>query len=156
MPARRSRGPARLIGVRLVLSILAASSGAVSAQPRPAWADWPVQTGGSGALARAGTAPLPPSGVTAMCGTGLLADTIAVSWSAVTRATSYSIYQSTTSATSGYAPAATGLTATSWTSPGLGTATYWYEVTAVTGTYWQSLDSSATAPISISVSLLCL
>lgn len=144
------------VGVRLVLGILAAFSGTVSTQPRPAWADWPVQIGGSGALARAGTAPQPPSGVTAVCGTGLLADTITVSWNAVAEATSYSIYQSTTSASSGYTLAASGVTATSWTSPGLGTATYYYEVTAVTGTYWQSADSSATTSIGITLSLVCL
>ena len=143
------------VGVRLVLGILAAFSGTVSTQPRPAWADWPVQIGGSGALARAGTAPQPPSGVTAVCGTGLLADTITVSWSAVAGAPSYTVYQSTTSATSGYAPAASGIAATSWTSPALGTATYWYEVTSVIGTYWQSTASAATAPLGITLSLVC-
>lgn len=135
--------------------MLAAVWGAVAALPQPAWASWSVQAAGTGAEARAGGPPAPPAGVGAVCGTGLLADTITVSWSAVAGAPSYTVYQSTTSATSGYAPAASGIAATSWTSPALGTATYWYEVTSVIGTYWQSTASAATAPLGITLSLVC-
>lgn len=142
----------------MALAILAglsgALSGAVPARPQPAWAGWPVAVGSTGGGAEAGAAPAAPSGVTSAC--GLVGDTITVSWSAVAGASSYSVYQSTTSATAGYSLAAGGVTATSWTSPALGTASYWYEVAAVIGTSWQGPNSSGTSPLSITLSLLCL
>jgi hypothetical protein len=77
--------------------------------------------------------------------------TVEVTWTAVARATSYTIYQSSVSATSGYSAAATGVTATSWTSPSLAIGNYSYEVTAYIGTNWISTQSSATAQRTIVV-----
>jgi hypothetical protein len=54
------------------------------------------------------------------------------------------VYQSITSATSGYSAVATVAT-TSWTSASLANNNYWYEVTATIGTNWTSTTSAATA-----------
>jgi hypothetical protein len=74
-----------------------------------------------------------------------------VSWNPVPRATSYTIWESTTSATSGFSVAATGVTGSSWTSAGLATGSYWFEVSAVIGASWTSGNSSATAKRTILV-----
>jgi hypothetical protein len=74
-----------------------------------------------------------------------------VSWNPVAKATSYTIWKSTSSATSGYAVAATGVTGSAWTSGSLATGTYWFEVSAVTGTNWNSANSSGTAQRTILV-----
>jgi hypothetical protein len=73
--------------------------------------------------------PPAPTGVTATC-TSSLATTVNVNWTAVPQASSYTVDESTTSATSGYTAAATGVVGTSWTSPSLTTGDYWFEVNA--------------------------
>ena len=55
------------------------------------------------------------------------------------------IWKSTTSATTGFTVAATGVTGSSWTSGSLATGSYWFEVSAVTGANWTSANSSGTA-----------
>jgi hypothetical protein len=82
--------------------------------------------------------------VSAAC-TSQLAKTIKVTWSAATHASSYSVYKSTTSATSGYTLAASGISTTTWTSGTLSNATYWFEVAANIGSHWASPNSAATA-----------
>jgi len=73
-----------------------------------------------------------------------------VSWTAVTHATSYSIYDATTSATGTYALMASGVTATNWTSAALTTSTnYWFEVVAIVGSNWSSVKSTASAESTI-------
>ncbi|MFL5959398.1 MAG: hypothetical protein ACJ75G_03900 [Gaiellaceae bacterium] len=74
-----------------------------------------------------------------------------VTWNAATNATSYTVWQSTTSATGGYTIAATGITATTWTSGNLATGTYWFEVSSATGSNWTSSNSTATAQRTILV-----
>ena len=62
----------------------------------------------------------------------------------MTHAKSYSVYESTTSATGTYTLAASGITTTSWTSGTLTASTnYWFEVLALVGTTWSSAKSSA-------------
>jgi hypothetical protein len=95
--------------------------------------------------------PAAPTGVTAAC-TSDLATTVNVSWTAVAQATSYRVDESTTSATTGYASAATGVTGTSWTSPSLSTGEYWFEVAAEADNgSVSSPDSAASAQITIVV-----
>ena len=76
-----------------------------------------------------------------------------ITWNAVGNATSYDIWQSQTSATSGYTRVATGITATTWTSPSLATGSYWFEVSARTGVNWTGPNSAATAKRTITVAL---
>jgi hypothetical protein len=70
----------------------------------------------------------------------------------VTRATTYTVYDTTTSATGSYSSVATGVATTSWTSGTLSAATYWFEVAAYTGTNWIGTKSTATAESTISSS----
>jgi len=102
-----------------------------------------------------GTAPVPPAGVTASC-SSLLSGAAQVEWDGVPGATSFGIYESTQSATAGYALVATGVTGTSWTSPTLGTGTYWFEVASFVGTDWVGPPSPATGALTITLSLLCV
>ncbi len=132
--------------IALVWLILASSTGA-------AWAatSWTVtlQTASS-AEAHSQTVPSAPTGVTATCNAPTLAKTIKVSWTAVTHATTYTVYDSTTSATGTYSSIATGVTTTSWTSGTLTAGTnYWFEVTVSVGSNWTSTKSSATAESTI-------
>jgi hypothetical protein len=87
--------------------------------------------------------PSTPSNVSSACVSSSQA-VVKVTWSPVAGAT-YTVYQSTTSATSGYSAVASGLSATSWTSGTLSGGTYWYEVAAQMGSNWASSRSAATA-----------
>jgi hypothetical protein len=99
---------------------------------------------GSHGEAQARVLPSAPSGVSAAC-TSAFAKTIKVTWNTVATATTYSVYESTTSASTGYSLAASGVAGTSWTSGTLSNATYWFEVAAFIGTKWASPNSAATA-----------
>lgn len=99
----------------------------------------------------------PPGTVTAACTSPLTDRTITVTWSEVSHATSYVVYESTTSATAGFSAVATDVTATTWTTATLKKATYWYAVAAVVGSSaWLSPMSSATAPRTIGGTPRCL
>jgi cellulose 1,4-beta-cellobiosidase len=104
------------------------------------------------------TVPSAPTGVSAACAAPTTAKTIKVSWTAVTHATTYTVYDSTTSATGTYSSIAAGVTTTSWTSGTLTAGTnYWFEVTASVGSNWTSPRSSATGESTInSVSPFCV
>lgn len=93
--------------------------------------------------------PPAPTGVTATC-TSDLATKVDVSWTAVPQASTYTVDESTTSATTGYAAAATGVVGTSWTSPSLTTGEYWFEVAADKGSV-SSPNSAASAEITVLV-----
>lgn len=68
----------------------------------------------------------------------------------MTHATTYSVYESTTTATGTYTSVATGVTTTSWTSGTLTAGTnYWFEVLAVIGTNWAGTRSVATGESTI-------
>jgi len=119
----------------------------------PAQADWAVGVGANSAgEARAAAAPTAPIGVTSAC-TSVLATTVNVTWSAVTHASTYEIWESTTSSSSGFSIAATGVTGTSWTSGNLAPGNYWFEVSAFVGTNWTSPNSSASAQRTITLAL---
>ena len=122
----------------------------VTIAPPSYGASWPVPlTAGSGGQATSDTGPAAPGGITSAC-SGLISKAVVVSWTAVPHATSYTIYQSTTSATGPYIAVATA-GASPWTSGSLALGTYWYEVDAVIGTGWRSLRSAATAQRTIIV-----
>jgi len=78
--------------------------------------------------------------------------TIKVTWSATTHATSYSVYESTTTVTGTYNLVASGVATNSWTSGTLTTGNYWFEVVALIGTNWTSTKSSATGESTINSS----
>ena len=117
---------------------------------------WTVRTAsGSAAIAQSLT-PNPPSTVTATCTEAIAARVITVSWSSVEHATSYVVYQSTTSATSGYSVAATDVTTTSWLTATLKKGTYWYAVAAVVGSSsWISAMSAPTEARTIDANPRC-
>ena len=97
--------------------------------------------------AHAQALPSAPTGVTAACAAPTTSKTIKVSWTAVTHATTYSVYDSTTSATGTYSLIASGVATTSWTSGTLTSGThYWFEVTVNVGSNWASAKSTATGP----------
>jgi hypothetical protein len=97
--------------------------------------------------------PSAPTGVSAACNAPTTSNTIKVTWSAVTHATTYSVYDSTTSATGTYTLVASGVTTTSWTSSALTASTnYWFEVVVKVGTNWASVKSSATGESTINAS----
>jgi hypothetical protein len=107
--------------------------------------NWVAQVAsGSKGESQAATLPAAPGGVGAVCAAPTTAKTIKVTWSAVSRATTYSVYDTTTSASGTYALVASGVTTTSWTSGTLTSATnYWFKVTALIGTNWASVQSAA-------------
>ena len=134
MSARRQRLVALVLAVGLFLVVANAAG-----------ASWGIGLAASSAAeASAGTAPAIPGGVTAAC-TAPTGTTVTVSWSAVPRATGYTIWKSTTSATSGYSVAAAGVTGTSWASGSLATGSYWFEVSSAIGANWASGQSAASA-----------
>jgi len=113
-----------------------------------AWAtgNWVVHAAAvSSGEAKAQALPSAPTGVSAACAAPTTAKTIKISWSAVTHATNYSVYDSTTSATGTYGVIASGVTTTSWTSGSLSSGTnYWFEVATNVGSNWTSSKSAAT------------
>jgi hypothetical protein len=118
-----------------------------------AWAagNWVVHlVAGSKGEAHAQALPVAPTGVSDSCAAPVTSKTIKVTWSAVTHATAYTVYDSTTSAGGTYAQIASGVTTLSWTSGSLTSGThYWFEVVAVIGSNWTSPKSAATAQSTI-------
>ena len=118
-----------------------------------AWAagNWVVHlAAGSKGEAHAQTLPSAPTGVSAACAAPTTSKTIKVTWSAVTHATTYSVYDSTTTATGTYTLVASGVATTSWTSGTLTTGThYWFEVVTNVGSNWTSAKSAASAESTI-------
>jgi hypothetical protein len=137
----------RVLGALFAIAVL----GLVQADPAGA-SGWPVATGaGAKGAARALPLPAAPANPTATC--SLVSLQITVAWSAVPKATSYGIYQSTTGAAGTYSLYAT-VAGTSWTSPVLLLGSYWYKVTATIGGNWTSPLSVATAGHTITL-ILC-
>jgi hypothetical protein len=148
---RRTKTPTRRVvfGVAFAVFLLAGASSASASN----WSV-PLAAGGAGeATARA--LPPDPTGAAAAC-SGLVGGTVKVTWNAVTLATSYSISESTTSASGGYSVVASSVTGTSWTSPALSAGNYWFEVAAGIGIHWLGPNSSPTGESTIAVlSLIC-
>jgi hypothetical protein len=93
--------------------------------------------------AHAQALPAAPT-ATSACASPASGRKVTVTWAAITHATNYGVYQSTTSATGTYTLQAT-VTVATWTSAALAAGHYWYEVVATIGTNWASAKSAATA-----------
>jgi hypothetical protein len=132
-----------VVPLTTVLSLLVSSG--------TAWAatNWSVHvaTVNSGE-AHADPLPTTPT-ATSACANPASSKIVTVSWAAITRATTYGVYQSNTSATGTYT-LQTSVSTTSWTSAALATGNYWYEVIANIGSNWASAKSAATVERKIS------
>ena len=105
---------------------------------------------GSKGESRASVLPAAPTGIAASCAAPTTSETIKVTWNAVTHATTYSVYDSTTTVGGTYSLVASGVSTTSWTSGTLTSGTnYWFEVVAVVGSHWASVKSSASVESTI-------
>ena len=112
------------------------------------WAVHPAA--GSKGDGQATVLPVAPTGIAASCAAATTSKTIKVTWNAVTHATTYSVYDATTSVGGTYSLMASGVATTSWTSGALTSGTnYWFEVVAVVGSNWASIKSSASAESTI-------
>jgi len=142
------------LGTLLVVLVVGAASSVLTASGA-AWAatNWVVHLAtGSKGEAHALTLPSAPGSPAASCAAPTTAKTITVTWSAVTHATGYTIYDSTTSATGSYSQIGTSTTSP-WTSSTLTSGTnYWFEVVANIGSNWSSVKSSATGESTINSS----
>jgi hypothetical protein len=117
--------------------------------PAGAAGNWTVGLhASSSGEAHAQALPSAPTASSA-CASPATGKKVTVTWGAITHATGYGVYQSTTSATGTYTLQTT-VTTTSWTSAVLSTGNYWYEVVANIGSNWASAKSSATAQRTIS------
>ena len=143
---KRRRGTLLIAAPIALVGLLASTTGA-------AWAatNWTVTLhAGSSGEGQSQTVPSAPTGVTAACIAPTTSKTIKVSWTAVSHATTYTVYDSTTSATGTYSSIATGVTTTSWISGTFNAGTnYWFEVTVSVGSNWTSAKSSATGESTI-------
>jgi fibronectin type 3 domain-containing protein len=137
------RGALLVVAVLATASSLLASGGEASAAP-----NWTVKVdavnSGEAKAQALPAAPVP----TAACASPATGRKITVTWTAITHATNYGVYQSTT-ATGTYTLQATVTTAT-WTSAVLTANTYFYEVVTNIGTNWASAKSAATSKRTIS------
>ncbi len=140
----------------LVLSAILVAVVAL-ATPASAATAWLVRLAvGSSGQAKAQAIPAAPAGLTASCPAPTTSKTVKLVWTAVTHATSYTVYQSTTSATAGFTSVATGVATATWTSGTLAAAIYWYKVTVTMGSNWVSAQSTATSQATIhATSLFC-
>ncbi len=139
-------------GLALISATAAVLAAAVALWAGPADAsDWTVSlTGGKGET-KSAQAPPTPTRVSDSCGSAT-AKQITVSWAAVTEATTYTVYESTTGAGGIYSSTAADQTGLSWTSGNLSTNSYWFKVTAYIGTKWISTKSAHTGQLTISPS----
>jgi hypothetical protein len=160
--ARAGRRPPRPVGPASRQLVLALASAAVlwwSMAVACGASNWVTAlSSGSKGESQAKTLPSAPGSVAASCAAPTTAKTIKVTWSAVTLATSYSIYDATSSANGSYSLMASGVTGTSWTSSTLTSGTnYWFKVTAVIGSNWASAQSTASGESTInSVTPFCV
>jgi hypothetical protein len=112
----------RTVLVAMLIGIFSAGAGG-------AWAtNWveALKTGSNGE-SHAQSAPSAPTGVTAACSSST-AMTVTVSWAAVAKATSYTVYDTTTSSTGTYASVASGVTTVPYTTGSLAADNYWFKV----------------------------
>lgn len=137
--------------------VIAIIAGLAALAAGPAFAStWISQlASGSAAETQSSGLPVAPGGVAAAC-TSSTNSKITVTWTAVSRASSYTVYQSTTSATTGYSVAASGVVGTSWTSAALTSGNYWFELSAAIGTNWSSAKSAASGESTVVKSTSCV
>jgi len=91
-----------------------------------------------------------PTGVSDTCVSSSERE-VTVTWNAVTDASNYSVFKSTT-LTGSYLSAAAKVTGTSWTSGTLAAGTVYFKVEALVGTNWVSAESTATGETTLSTS----
>jgi hypothetical protein len=131
----------------LLVAALVAGTLSLLVSSGTAWAaaNWTVHvaTVNSGE-AQARALPTAPT-TTSACTSPASAKTVKVSWTAVTHATAYAVYQSNTTATGTYTLQTSGVATTSWTTAALATGDYWYEAVADVGSNWVSAKSAASA-----------
>jgi len=143
----------------LVLLLVAGSCILLSDPVADAASNWVVHVAaGSKGESQASVLPVAPTGVTASCAAPTTSKTIKVTWSAVTHATTYSVYDSTTTAGGTYSLVASGVSGTSWTSGALTSGTnYWFEVVTIVGSNWAGPKSAASVESTInSVTPFCI
>lgn len=138
-----------------VIALIVAGLAVITAGPALAsnWSN-PLASGSAGE-AHAVALPVAPAGLAAAC-VSATGSKITVIWIAVSHATSYTIYDSTTSATSGYSVAVSGVTSTSWTSASLASGNYWFEVSSSVGTNWSSPNSGASGETTVVKNSSCV
>lgn len=133
--------------VRLWLTALLVASLMSTASSASA-STWSISTAAARGKSLAAAGPVSPSPSSA-CATSTTAK---VSWTAVSHAASYVVYQATSSSGS-FTLVAAAVTGTSWTSGTLPSgSTYYWKVTTKVSTNWVSGQSTATAGRAISSS----
>jgi hypothetical protein len=138
--------PTRALVSALALGLVVATVGAAASGAT----NWTVTLhSNSAGEGQAQALPAAPAGVAAACSSPTTSKTIKVTWNTVTHATTYSVYDSTTSATGTYSLAAAGVTTNAWTSGTLPKGNYWFEVTASIGSSWASTMSPASGESTI-------
>lgn len=122
-----------------VPAVVLLSAGAAAAS------NWTLSalSGGTAEAAAQGP-PAPPAGVSATC-TSSTATTVAIGWTGVPHASSYTVYDSTTGLSGSYAAIAGPVTGTSYTTSTLAAGTYWFAVAAYIGS-WGSGQSAGSGP----------
>jgi hypothetical protein len=146
----------RVLGA-LALAACLGAGGLAGPQAALAATNWLVgRDGTNGGAGRAEPLPAAPGGVNAAC-VSLLGWSIKVTWNSVPHASSYTIYRSTSSASSGFAVYETVDGGTnSYTDANFSVLTsYWYRVTATVGTNWTGPQSASTPRRSVSLFLVC-
>lgn len=155
LPSRRLRSKWALAVPTAGVLVLVSAGRAPAGVPAGLAAAWPVPGGGAAhALALSGGAPAAPAGVTSSC-VSALSNQVIVSWAAVARAHTYSVYDALLSPSGSYSLLASGVSGTSYTTPGLLAGTFYFEVAAVTGTQWQGPNSAA-SPGRVILAITCL
>jgi len=118
---------------------------------------WVVGLSGGKGQGKSQTQPPAPTGTpTATC-TSAFAQTVKITWAAVTHATSYTIYDSTTGTGGTYNSLATGVTTSPYTTASLAAGTYYFKVAAVVGAGpgWTGLQSTNTTTGRVITTLHC-
>ncbi len=136
-----------MIGTALAL---ASAVAAPAERPSAAAAAWGVGLASGGGEGLSGPAPPAPQNAAASCASRL-SNQINLTWSPVPAATTYSVYVSTSSSSSGYTLAASGITTTAWSDTGAATGNDWFEVSAVQGQSWEGPRSAPTGETTIVV-----
>jgi hypothetical protein len=140
----RTKWAPQFVVLLVAATVLGVSAGGV------AWASGWLIAVHSGSSGESQSQPLPatPTGVSAAC-TASNQNTIQVSWSSVTNASSYQLYDSTSSSSGPYVSIANP-TGSPYTTASLSNGTYWFEVAAQIGSNWVGANSSATTSHTIS------
>jgi hypothetical protein len=139
-------------GALLVVAVIA-SVLSISVSSGSAWAatNWAVHAAAvNSGEAHALALPAAPAAPTATCTSPATNRTVKVSWTAVTHATTYAVWESTTTAGGTYTQVMSGVATTSWTTGVLSTGNYFFEVVANVGTNWAGAKSAPTAQRTLS------